>query len=381
MAELRLFKPAEALERFADEWRALAELRDNAFATPEWFGCWLRQYADEADVRVAVLAAPGGPISGLIPFAVARRGRPRLARFAGSNLADWVHPVAAIADEPRVAAAAVSELAASDLAWGALVFDNVDATADWHRQPLTDERGRTLRLRRRSETVLPYATLPDSYEEYLAGRSGSFRRQLRRFDRRLAEHAEIALRQVDDADRLAADLETFFRLHFGRWADRGGSSLDSDRVRAVHRDFAAVALERGWLRLLIMEADGEPIAAFYGWRVGGRYAFYQAGFNEDWGRFSVGLVLHGRVIERAIAEGAKEYDMLLGSEAYKYRFCDAEREAVTLVVTRPHSLSGLAVGADAAARSLVRRLPDDARERVRRTLGRLESRLPTGRRR
>jgi CelD/BcsL family acetyltransferase involved in cellulose biosynthesis len=225
--------------------------------------------------------------------------------------------------------------------------------------------------------VLPFATLPGAYDEYLAGRSGSFRRQLRRFDRRLAEAARIELRQARDENELDADMKTFFALHYGRWEGRGGSTLAAGTARPFHETFAAAALRAGWLRLLTLEADGEPIASFYGWRLGNRYAFYQAGFNPEWGKFSVGLVLHGRVIAAAIEEGAREYDMLLGDEPYKFRFCEATRPVVTAVLTRPWSRAGAAVAADLGARRLAGRLPRGVKAR----LGRLERLLPTGRRR
>ena len=87
--------------------------------------------------------------------------------------------------------------------------------------------------------------------------------------------------------------------------------------------------------------------------------------------------MHGRVVAAAIAEGAGEYDMLLGSEAYKFRFCDSTRRVATAALTRRGHPAGIAVSADLAARRLARRMPAGLKAR----LGRLEGRLPTGRRR
>lgn len=380
MAEARLLSAGEALSRHSNEWRAAAEHRGNAFVSPEWFESWNRHYGERCEVIVAVVSDNERAFLGLMPFAIERAGPLRTARIAGANLADWVHPVCEPDDEAAVATAAITALGGATR-WGALVLDNVDAAARWPDAPVAGGRHRLRRIER-SSTVLPYARLgPGDFDDYLSRRSGSFRRQLRRFDRRLSREATIELRQVERESELPSALETFFRLHFGHWTARGGSSLDSDRIRSFHRDFAAAALARGWLRLLILEADCVPIAAFYGWRLGGRYAFYQSGIDDRWAKFSAGLVLHGRVIERAIAEGAAEYDMLLGDEPYKLRFCEEVRDAVTVVLARPFSLAGLAAAADAGARGLVRRLPTGPRDRVRRALGRFESRLPTGRRR
>jgi CelD/BcsL family acetyltransferase involved in cellulose biosynthesis len=309
-----------------------------------------------------------------MPFEIGGGRLWKTARIAGAGLADHLHPVAEPDDEAEVASRAIAALAAGGPAWATLVLDNIDADAPWSRVELARPGGARLRHRERSASVLPYATLPGSYDDYLARRSGSFRRQLRRLDRRLEEAAAIELRQTRDEGELATDLATFFRLHFGRWEGRGGSSLAAGKAREFHESFAAAALRAGWLRLLVLEADGEPIAAFYGWSLGGRYAFYQAGFDPEWSGFSVGLVLHGRVIAAAIAEGALEYDMLLGDEAYKFRFCDSTRQVATSILTRPWHPSGAVVAADLAARRLAGRLPDGLRTR----LGRFERVLPTG---
>ena len=62
------------------------------------------------------------------------------------------------------------------------------------------------------------------------------------------------------------------------------------------------------------------VAGWYGWRVGDRFSYYQAGFDPAWSRYSVGFLLLAETVREAIAEGAAEYDLLLGDEAFKARF-------------------------------------------------------------
>ncbi len=73
--------------------------------------------------------------------------------------------------------------------------------------------------------------------------------------------------------RLQDDLTVLFALHRARWGE-GSPFL---RFEAFHREFAAVALERGWLRLWFLELDDRPAAAWYGFRFAGVESYYQAG--------------------------------------------------------------------------------------------------------
>ena len=50
-----------------------------------------------------------------------------------------------------------------------------------------------------------------------------------------------------------------------------------------HREFAAQALRRGWLRLWFLEIDGKPVAALYGFRFAGAESAYQAGRDPAFG--------------------------------------------------------------------------------------------------
>ena len=137
----------------------------------------------------------------------------------------------------------------------------------------------------------------------------------------------------------------FFALHAARWDELRGR-LDDPRARRCRRstrDFAAAALERGWLRLSFLEVEGTAVAALYGWRIGGRYAYFQAGFDTAWADASVGLVLMAHTVREAIEEGADEYDLLLGDEDYKARFATDERRVESLVVAgalRPDASAG-----------------------------------------
>jgi CelD/BcsL family acetyltransferase involved in cellulose biosynthesis len=188
-----------------------------------------------------------------------------------------------------------------------------------------------------------------SFDEFLASRSKNFREQVRRRERKLRREHEVELR-LTDASRLEADLDTLFRLHAARWSEGESSALAGSRER-FHRDFARRALERGWLRLWVLDADGAPRAAWYGFRFAQMDWYYQSGRDPEWERESVGFVLMSHTIRQAFDDGMTEYRLLRGGEEYKGRFASDDPGLETLAV--PRSLRGRgAIAAAAAARSM-----------------------------
>jgi CelD/BcsL family acetyltransferase involved in cellulose biosynthesis len=118
-------------------------------------------------------------------------------------------------------------------------------------------------------------------------------------------------------------------------------------------------MEQGWLRMFSLRVEGELAAVLYGFAYDGRFHFYQHGFDERHRHDSVGLVLMGLAIQAAIEEGAVEFDMLYGDEAYKLLWAKDAR-ALGNVHLFPADIGGTVhrytVGAERAVRTLARRM-------------------------
>ncbi|MDQ5808997.1 MAG: GNAT family N-acetyltransferase, partial [Actinomycetota bacterium] len=205
-------------------------------------------------------------------------------------------------------------------------------------------------LRREASPVL--AVDGQGWDEWLAGKSSNFRGQVRRMERKLARDHELRFRLTEDPGTLAGDLDTLFRLHDLRWEAEGGTAAFSEDRRAFHRDFAARALERGWLRLWVAEVDGEPAAAWYGLRHANRDWYYQFGRDPRWDGYKIGFVLLVHTIRDAFEAGVASYHFGLGDEEYKGRFATHDPALATIAVGR----SRAAKLAEAAVRA-IQRLP------------------------
>src|SRR5204862_1704708 len=127
------------------------------------------------------------------------------------------------------------------------------------------------------------------------------------------------------------------------------------------------ALERGWLRLFVLWLGDAPAATFYGFRYGSVFSFYQSGFDPAFGKLSVGTVTMGLAIKSAIEEGASEFDLLHGEEAYKFHWAKRTRR-LGRIVSFPSGARGrmswLGTAAADVARKLARKLPSGIRARI-----------------
>jgi CelD/BcsL family acetyltransferase involved in cellulose biosynthesis len=364
---LEVIDNANALAPVLDPWRRLAAARGNAFVTPEWYLAALNALHRGAVPAVAVMRRNDGDVRGLLPLVDCHSSSgSRLLSFPGTRFADIFHPVAEQQDEVEVAATLAPALARHVGSRCRLDLGRVGVEAGWWRE-LAQAWPDRLTVVPQPEEALPYVALEGlGWQEYLASRSGQFRNQVKRKRRSLERDHEVLLRRSEAAAEVSSDLDTLFRLHDARWKHRvGASSIARAEVRELHRDFAAAAHERGWLRLYVLEVDGAPAAAWYGWHMGNRFSYYQAGFEPAWSRYSVGFLLLAETVREAIEEGAAEYDLLVGDEAFKSRFATAKRHGNSVLLAPPISRTRLVASVKRVARSGVRAMPEPARERIR----------------
>jgi CelD/BcsL family acetyltransferase involved in cellulose biosynthesis len=318
------------LERFTtldaarDIWPGLAERSGNLFASWEWTSTWWRHFGGGQSLVGAIARRPGGEPVVVLPLCLFKSGRLTLIRFVGHGAGDWLGPIHAPGDDD-LATKALDAAVASIPHWDVLLAERLRSD-----RAFTRALDGTV-VRREGFPMLPFRGR--TWDQLLEGRSSNFRQQVRRRERRLARNQQLTYRLSADPDRLDADLDLLFELHRARWTG-GSSSAFAGAREAFHREFARLALARGWLRLWIMELDAEPVAAWYGFRYAGVEWYYQSGRDPSRDSDAVGFVLLCHTIRSAVEDGAQAYWFLRGDEAYKSRFAEEDRGVDTVVVAR-----------------------------------------------
>jgi CelD/BcsL family acetyltransferase involved in cellulose biosynthesis len=325
------FELVDRLDSLRDEWTRLAEQGRNVFATWEFATTWWEHFGAGRRLVTVGCRDPGAELFAILPLYLWRRRPLRVLRFLGNGAGDILGPVCPPERAGDAARALRRLLETAPWDWDVFVGENLPGEQDWPRR-----LGGQL-IRREGNPVL---RVPDGFERFLARRTPNFRSAVRRGERRLARRYGVRYR-LSGARTLDADLDALFRLHQAR---RGqGSAFGRDRA-AFHRAFARRAEERGWLRLWILELDGRPVAAQYGFRFGGVESFYQSGRDPELRRESLGMVLLSHAIRSAADDGIRELALLRGHEPYKYRFATDDGGLDSVCVTRgPVGAAALAV--------------------------------------
>jgi CelD/BcsL family acetyltransferase involved in cellulose biosynthesis len=308
----------EGLEAFRGDWTRLAAASGDVFAAWEWNDLWWRHYGRGRPLRV-VVSERDDQIDAIVPLFVWSRWPLRILRLIGHGHGDHLGPISSRDDAEAAARALRLALAAEP--YDLFVGDWVAGDRDWARVL----GGRVVRT-----TGYPILRFPSgSWDAFLAGQSQRFRKSVRNLRNRLEREHQVNYRYADSAT-LERDLDAAFRLHRARFREHRGCLFCGEH-ETFQREFAALALGCGWLRLLLLEVDGEPVCVEYGFLFQNAYFAYQGGRDPAWDRYSVGFLTEVESIRRTQEAGAAEYRFLGGEEEYKYRFPTADPRLETVV--------------------------------------------------
>jgi CelD/BcsL family acetyltransferase involved in cellulose biosynthesis len=157
-----------------------------------------------------------------------------------------------------------------------------------------------------------------TFDSFLNTLGASHRANVRRRLRAIERQFDVRFDAITGSDERHEMLVALAAFHARRYEERGGSTaFSTSAVRAFHEAATLDALGRGWLRMYALRLDGRLAAVMYGFNYGSRFYFYQHGYDEQFSPLSVGLVLMALTIRAAVTDGAREFDMLWGTEPYK----------------------------------------------------------------
>lgn len=155
---------------------------------------------------------------------------------------------------------------------------------------LTHERRQAALVREEERAMLAADLSPEAYLE--AALTGKKRKELRRQHRRLGEEGTLAVEWRTGTEDLDRWIDAFLALESSGWKGGAGSALASaPETELIFRQALAGAAAHHRLERLALTLDGRPLAMLATF-VSPPGAFsYKTAFDEDFARFSPGVLL------------------------------------------------------------------------------------------
>ena len=364
-----------------EEWRALLqESGASVFNSWEWLYPWYRRIGSARRLCLLTARTADGKLVGLLPLAREER-KPfghlvrRLAFLGESHVgSDYLDVLAVPALRRRVTEEFAHALRNGQDSWD--VLDLLDLCEDSPTLGFLHHAFDGYEQQTTTRYVCPYEPLAvgEPFDDFLkrtARRDIFLRRK-----RWLEKQEGFAIERTERPEKLAAPMAEFFRLHRLRWASEGGSQgIKGPSVEAFHRDATELLAEGGETALYTLRVGRQAVASVYALIHGGKFYYFQSGYDPAWRSRSVGLVLIGETFRDALARGLTEYDFLRGTETYKSEWVSRTRETRALRI-HPRGGAGAWLTRDEVWSKTVRDglkavLPGELTERIRRFRRRL----------
>jgi len=361
---------AAEFDRLGAEWDDLFQRANaqNIFLSFGWMSTWWKHFGKGQLALIAVRDSAGRLVA-LAPFYISRSpaglGARRLGFLADEYVgSDYMNVLA----DDRFGAAAVAEIARNLFArrrfWDYVELRD-SADSPFMAALSAELVNRGMRVIETSRRVCRYIPLPLTFEKYLSGIGTSLRANYRRRWRALQREHQAECLAFSGAAELEQHFPDLIALHRMRSEQRAAdSAFLAPGVPEFHAEAMRVLSAQGFVRLFLLKAGGEPVAALYGFSVGQTFQFYQCGMHPGWVRYGLGQVLIGNAIEQTIAAGHATFDFLRGDESYKTQWADRSHENSTLRFfdQRPASVAARwSLRASAAVRTIAHRLKAAAR--------------------
>ncbi|HEX9775585.1 MAG TPA: GNAT family N-acetyltransferase [Actinomycetota bacterium] len=337
--DVRVRTDDAALEDLATEWDELweADATASVFQSAAYARvAWETDLALDRDL-VVVEAREAGRLEGLAALTADVDG---VVEFLGhASVTDYLAPLCRVERRAEVAAALMA--AAADLrGWRHAELSCLATDTGWPEALSAAARAAGMAAKRRPMDVCPRVALAGDYDAYLATLSSKLRHEIKRKARRLEREAGAFTVRSSDAARLDEDLTLFFAMH--KESDGAKGKFMHDDMAVMFERLARAFQDRGWLRLVWLDVDGEPWASTLSFCARGVWSVYNSAFDHTKRELGPGMVLMAETIRAATEERCRVFDLLRGAEPYKYRFGAVDATVEALRVEHPIGLGNAA---------------------------------------
>jgi CelD/BcsL family acetyltransferase involved in cellulose biosynthesis len=343
--EIRTYRSVDELQTITGAWKKL--LADyplaTTFSTPEWLISWWRNFGRNQELLVAGFFADSRLVA-LAPLSLTRFRLAKIFSFQllqlmgdGSKDSDNLDLPVRPGFEERFAGSLLQFLESECSSWDLAQLNTLPPEspgANAFRQALANKRWVVIQ----HQTPASAIPLPETWDEYLQLLSVKERGKITYYSKRLEKKYQVRFYKCESDSDLPLCLEALFNLHQRRWRSAGQpGTFESAERRQFYLDLGRMLLAENLLEFWLIDVNGVPAAAQFGFRFGTTVAQLQEGYDREYSTDSVGYVLRARVIRELIAQGVRTYDFLGGEPGYKAKWGAQTGHYLNLSFAKPSS--------------------------------------------
>jgi len=330
MVEVIEVNDIEELSQYRLLWNSLFPGTPNGtfFHTFDWLDTYWRHFGHDQKLRVLIVYAAGSPI-GILPLCVRtepyRLSKVRVLTYPLDNWSTWYGPIGR--NPASTMLAAMQHIRRTPRDWDMIELRWVADDATQGGKSARAMRVAGLFSEKQEYQWTSLVDLPATWDEYLANKSQSLRRQFKRTlrdyfnngDGQYIRHRPLPATEGDGDPRwdLYAMCESVAQAS---WQSHvvNGNTLTHERVREYFHAAHAAASRLGMADVSVLTVHGQPAAFLYGYHYNGNVTALRTGFDaaNDGG---IGSALMLQAIQDSCHRGDRTSDFGPGEREDKRR--------------------------------------------------------------
>lgn len=330
---VEIIESISGLADLAKPWNELlvGSQSNTIFLTWEWLYTWAECFLDSSRRLFVILIYKEGEVIGIAPWCIRHRTLFGLSlkqiEFLGTpeSGSDYVDVIARKGKEKEVAQALYRFLAERRDRWDGISWDSVSADSLFllYMTREIEKAGKHVEVR--LGELCPSISLPSSVQAFRAQLSANRRQQFARHLRLLGKEGEVRHLVYKGAE-VPEVLPEFSKIYAQRWGQ-------STRLFQFVVSLIARLDGQDVVQLDLLKVGERNVAGLLHFQYGGRLSMYLMGVDHTFEKgISIGNIIVGLTVDRAITAGLTSYDFLKGTEDYKFHWSNTGTREVSLYV-------------------------------------------------
>jgi len=332
----------EDFRGMGEEWNALFEESgvESIFMTFDWIISWLEEFGLEGEIFI--LKGEGDDWKGFFPFFRRVRSLPLgklwTVSFVGEPLSDRCDFIIS-GDRWEAIGALLTYCRENHDGCDILRLQQIASDSPNARvlRKILERRGVKFNIRVCDRA--PFIPLPSSWDQYVQSLSRSFKKKIRKYFRSARESGALRIEELPLSPETWEIIQDISRRSTKN--QRGVAFFEQGGMKSFMRNLLPRLRAAGRLKITALYIGSRPIAYDIGFKGSDKIWSYDSAFDQEFTAEGSGHLLLALLIEEAIEQGCREFDLLRGAEDYKFNWSDRYREHLEFILYHPGLLSDL----------------------------------------